>query len=572
MSELPIRPYERLAASFHPWDPRTLEVARGVAALVASAWPGAIVEHVGSSSVPGLPGKNIIDLGVEIEPDDIPGFTQALYSLGFGPQPGVAAFPATRPMVVGAVQQGDDLLRIHLHVMPPGRRELPEMMAFRDALRSDTALREGYAAAKQAIVDSTAAGTDPGVYTLRKSNYVLDALYRLEIRKRPADAPGPLAPGATIGILGGGQLGRMLGFAARAMGYRIVVLDPDPLCPAAGIADELIVAPYDDAEAAVRLAERSDVVTYELEHVGEAAAAAAAAVKPLRPGLGVLRATRDRLVERRFLRSIGELSAPWREVRGVAETEAAADELGYPLRLKQPVGGYDGRSQARIASRSGVAAAVAALGATDGRPMLLEREIDFEMELSVVVARDRRGRTLAFPVSQNVHDQGILVESIAPAPVDILVANEASEVAGSIARRLDLVGVLTVELFRPRGGGTMVNELAPRVHNSGHWTVDGAATSQFEQHLRAILGLPLGSVTAHGVAAMVNLLGSGPDRPARLAGVELALADPDVHVHVYDKRRVVERRKMGHVTVVATDADDALARARAARALLRWED
>jgi 5-(carboxyamino)imidazole ribonucleotide synthase len=572
MSDLPIRPYERLAASFHPWDPRTADVGREVARLVASAWPGAVVEHVGSSSVPGLPGKNIVDLGVEVEPDDIPAFTDTLYSLGFGPQPGLAVFPPTRPMVVGAVPQGDDLLRIHLHVMPPGRRELPEMMGFRDALRSDAELRAGYAAAKQAIVDNTVPGSDPGLYTVRKSDFVLDALYRLGIRKRPMDAPEPLPPGSTIGILGGGQLGQMLGFAARAMGYRIVVLDPDPACPAAAIADEVIVAPYDDAEAAVRLAERSDVVTYELEHVGEAAAAAAAAVKPLRPGLGVLRATRDRLVERQFLRSIGELTAPWREVRGIAETEAAAEALGYPLRLKQPVGGYDGRSQVRIAARSEVADAVARLGATDGRPMLLEHEIDFEMELSVVVARDRRGRTLAFPVSQNVHDDGILVESIAPAPVNLLVANEASEVAGSIARRLDLVGVLTVELFRPRGGGAMVNELAPRVHNSGHWTIEGAATSQFEQHLRAILGLPLGSIAPSGIAAMVNLLGTGVDRPARLAGLDAALADPGVHVHVYDKRRVFERRKMGHVTVIATDADEALARARAARAALRWED
>ena len=572
MSDLPIQPYERRAASFHPWDPRTAEVGRKVAALVASAWPGAAVEHVGSSSVPGLPGKNIVDLGVEIEPDDIPAFTDALLSLGFGRQPGLAVFPPTRPMLVGAVTEDGEELRIHLHVIPPGRRELPEMVGFRDALRADPVLREGYTAAKQAIVAATVAGEDPGLYTVRKADFVLDAYYRLGIRHRPADAPEPLAPGATIGILGGGQLGRMLGFAARAMGYRIVVMDPDPACPAAAIADQVIVGAYDDPEAAARLADLSDVVTYELEHVGEAAAAAAAARKPLRPSLGILRTTQDRLAERRFIRSIGEWSAPWREVRGVAETEAAAEALGYPLRLKVPVGGYDGRSQVRIASRGEVAGAIARLGGADGRPLLLEREIDFEMELSVVVARDRNGRTLAFPVSQNVHDDGILVESVAPAPVHPVVANEASEVAGSLARRLDLVGVLTVELFRPRGGGTMVNELAPRVHNSGHWTIEGAATSQFEQHLRAILGLPLGSVEPHGIAAVVNLLGTGPDRPARLAGLDQALADAGVHVHVYDKRRVFERRKMGHVTVVGTDADEAMARARTARAALRWED
>jgi 5-(carboxyamino)imidazole ribonucleotide synthase len=372
--------------------------------------------------------------------------------------------------------------------------------------------------------------------------------------------------------MGGGQLGRMLGFAARGMGYRIVALDPDPACPTSAVADEIVVGAYDEVEAAARLGAMSDVVTYELEHVGLEAAAAAGRHAPLRPGLTALRATQDRLAERRFVRDIGEWTAPWREVRGVADATDAAEALGYPLRLKLPLGGYDGRNQVRITARDEVAGAVVALGGDDGRPLLLEREIEFEAELSVVCARDREGRTLAYPVSRNVHDGGILVESVAPAPVHPLVANDAREVADSIARGLDLVGVMTVELFQLRGGGLMVNELAPRVHNSGHWTIEGAATSQFEQHLRAILGLPLGSAAPYGVAAVVNLLGTGPDRPARLAGVEQALEDPGAHVHVYGKRRVFERRKMGHVTVVDRDADEALARARRARAALHWED
>jgi 5-(carboxyamino)imidazole ribonucleotide synthase len=333
-----------------------------------------------------------------------------------------------------------------------------------------------------------------------------------------------------------------------------------------------VVGAYDDVEAAARLGAMSDVVTYELEHVGLEAAAAAGGHAPLRPGLTALRATQDRLAERRFVRDIGEWTAPWREVRGVSDARAAAEILGYPLRLKLPLGGYDGRNQVRITARDEVAGAVAALGGGDSRPLLLEREIDFEAELSVVCARDREGRTLAYPVSRNVHDGGILVESVAPAPVHPLVANDAREVADSIARGLDLVGVVTVELFQLRGGGLMVNELAPRVHNSGHWTIEGAATSQFEQQLRAILGLPLGSVAPHGVAAVVNVLGTGRDRPARLAGVERALEDPGAHVHVYGKRRVFERRKMGHLTVVGRDADEALDRARRARAALHWED
>ncbi len=571
MSDLPIRPYERLPAAFHPWDPRAVEVAGEIGRLIASVHPGVVVEHVGSSAVPGLPGKNVVDLGIETPPGEIPSLVDALLSLGFGRQPGIAPFPPTRPMLVGTVDRDGTPYRIHCHVIPPARGELRELVAFRDALRTDDGLCDAYAAAKERIVAGAPDGDENQLYTLRKGDFVQDALYRLGIRRGPADAPEPLPPGSTIGVMGGGQLGRMLGFAARAMGYRLVALDPDPACPTAAVADEIVVGRYDDVNAARRLAAMSDVVTYELEHVGIEAAAAAGEIAPLRPGLAALRATQDRLAERRFIREIGEYTAPWREVAGLDEAAAGAQALGYPVRLKLPLGGYDGRSQVRVTSGDEIAAAVAALDGTDGRPLLLEKEIDFQAELSVVCARDRTGRTLAYPVSRNVHDAGILVESVAPAPIHPLVANDAREIADSIARRLDLVGVLTVELFQLRGGGLMINELAPRVHNSGHWSIDGASTSQFEQHMRAILGLPLGSVMPSGTAAMVNLLGTGPDRPARLAGMASALADPGAHVHVYGKRRVFERRKMGHVTVVGHDGDAVLERARAARAALSWE-
>ncbi|MEI7744497.1 MAG: 5-(carboxyamino)imidazole ribonucleotide synthase [Chloroflexota bacterium] len=572
MSLLPIRPYELRPAAFHPWDPRTAEVARDVARLVASAWPGVVVEHVGSSAVPGLPGKNIVDLGMEASPDDIPAVTDTLLSLGFGRQTGIAPFPPTRPMLTGCVDVDGTPYRIHLHVMPPARRELPELVAFRDALRVDPVLRDAYADAKERLVADAAAGRKPiELYTVNKSDFVVNAIHRLGIRRGPADAVEPLQPGSTIGVLGGGQLGRMLGFAARAMGYRLIALDPDPFCPTAAVADEIIVGRYDDVEAARRLAARSDVVTYELEHVGLEAAAAAAELAPLRPGLAALRATQDRLAERRFIREIGEWTAPWRETASIEEALEAGDALGYPFRLKLPLGGYDGRSQARVVSPDGVAAAVASLGG-EGRPLLAESEIPFAAELSVVSARGRDGRSLAFPIARNVHDAGILAESVAPAPVHPAVAYDASEIADSIARGLDMVGLVTAELFQLEGGGLMINELAPRVHNSGHWTIEGAMTSQFEQHLRAILGLPLGSVAPHGAAAMVNLLGTGPDRDARLIGLDLALGDPAAKVHVYGKRRVFERRKMGHVTVVGWDVDDALERARRARAALRWED
>ena len=395
------------------------------------------------------------------------------------------------------------------------------------------------------------------------------------------EEPGgpPIPPGSTIGILGGGQLGRMLGFSARELGYRVAILDPDPACPARAIADRQVVAAYDDAPAAVELAAGCAVVTYELEHVSVGLVDAIAGLVPVRPGAFALRVTRDRLAERRFLAGIGAPTAPWREVRSLESARIAAAELGFPLRLKAAIGGYDGRSQARIAGPDGpdgIEAAWAALAPIAERTgLVLESELDFACELSVVVGRDGTGRAVAFPPTHNRHDAGILVESVVPAPppVDGAVADAAIELTERIAFALDLVGTLTAELFLLRDGSLAVNELAPRVHNSGHWTIEGAATSQFEQHIRAICGLPLGAPAAHGPAAMVNLLGTGPARPAQLLGVDGALADPLVHLHVYDKRTVFERRKMGHLTVVGTATpDDALGRARAALARLSWAD
>ena len=386
------------------------------------------------------------------------------------------------------------------------------------------------------------------------------------------DASTPIAPPAVIGILGGGQLGRMLGLAARAMGYRVAVLDPDPECPAAAAADRVILGSYDDVGAAMRLADVSAVVTYELEHVAAEVVEALETRLPVRPGRGPLKATQDRLEERRFVESAGVAVAPWREVRGVAAARAAALELGLPLRLKVPIGGYDGRGQFRINVADEFEDAWARLGRPAGDVLLAECELDFAVELSVIVARAVDGSMAVFPVARNVHDAGILVESVAPAPVAAEVAVRAVEIGTTLVEAMDLCGTLTVELFLLHDGSLVVNELAPRVHNSGHWTIEGAATSQFEQHIRAICGLGLGSPTALAPTAMVNLLGSGPRRDACLVGVADALADPNVHLHLYDKRRVFERRKMGHLTAVGSDVDEALGRARAALAALRWAD
>ena len=386
-----------------------------------------------------------------------------------------------------------------------------------------------------------------------------------------AGEPGQPAAGATIGILGGGQLGRMLGIAARAMGYGIVVLDPDPACPAAAIADRVVIGGYDDVAAALELAGLVEVVTYELEHVDARIVGALEARVPVRPGLIALRVAQDRLAERRFLAGLGLATAPWQEASDDASLLAAARQLGFPLRVKAPFGGYDGRSQLRITDVAGLSGALERLGGPDRTQMLVEAELDCAMELSVVAARGLDGGLAAYPVGRNRHDAGILVESVVPADVPAEVAVAAAALGARVAEALEAVGVVTVELFLLHDGSLVVNELAPRVHNSGHWTIEGAHTSQFEQHVRAICGLPLGDPAAHGPTAMVNLLGSGEPREAHLAGVAEALSDPMAHLHVYAKRTVFERRKMGHLTVAgAATPGEALARARTAAAHLRW--
>jgi 5-(carboxyamino)imidazole ribonucleotide synthase len=388
--------------------------------------------------------------------------------------------------------------------------------------------------------------------------------------------PSPILPPATIGILGGGQLGRMLGYAARAMGYGVRVLDPDGQCPAAVIADHVEVGGYDDLEAALRLARDCAVVTYELEHVAPGLVDAIDALGvPVRPGARALRVTQDRLAERRFVVAQGVGVAPWRQVM-VGDDEAldaAIEVVGAPARLKAVFGGYDGRSQVRIATMRDRKMAWMDLGRASGQSAILEREIAFRAEVSVVGARGLDGGYRPFPLARNVHDRGILVSTEWPAPVTLAVEAAAHTIGAALAEAMDLVGVLTVELFLLPDGSLLVNELAPRVHNSGHATIEAAATSQFEQHIRAICGLPLGATEALAPAAMVNLLGDGVRRPARLEGVAEALADEHVHLHLYGKRDVTERRKMGHLTALAAadeTTEDALARAQAALERLAW--
>jgi 5-(carboxyamino)imidazole ribonucleotide synthase len=566
---LPIGPYVRLPARVVPADPRSARVAAAVTALVHERRPDLVVEHIGSTAVPGLPGKGIIDLTIATTPDDVPVVAAMLRELGFGSQPGPDPWPPSRPMLVGSMELEGTTFRLHCHVVPE-HEELARDVAFRDALLADPGLVEQYASLKSEIVEGGM--TEGHQYTYQKQAWIADIHRRLGVGRRP------IAPPAVIGILGGGQLGRMLALAARAMGYRIVILDPDPDCPAAALADRVIVGGYDDVGAALRLAEVADVVTYELEHVAAAVIDSIDAVRPVRPGRVPLMVTQDRLAERRFVEGSGAEVAPWRTVSSRDEVRAAALDVGLPLRLKAPTGGYDGRGQVRLTSSDAEAidAALIALErdvtATAFPPLLAEAELAFEAELSIVVARGVDGRVATFPLARNVHDAGILIESVAPAPVQPEVAERAVALGERLAVAMGLVGTLTAELFLMPDGRLVVNELAPRVHNSGHWTIEGAATSQFEQHIRAICGLDLGTTAALVPTAMVNLLGTGSLRHARLdaTGLGTALADPDLHLHLYDKRRVFERRKMGHLTATGTSIDAALTAARAGRDSVRW--
>jgi 5-(carboxyamino)imidazole ribonucleotide synthase len=388
----------------------------------------------------------------------------------------------------------------------------------------------------------------------------------------PAEESAPagptLNPGATIGVVGGGQLGRMLALDARRLGYRIAVLDPSPAAPAAALADHRVVAAFDDADAVAELASASDVVTFEVEHVPLGSARAAAAIRPVRPSVDVLAACQDRAREKTFLQEHGFPVAPWREAVTPAGLEAAVRALGLPCVVKIPFFGYDGRGQARVSSPADLAAA-AALGFDRG-PLVVERLVPFVAEAAVVVARGLRGERRTYPVARTAHEDGILIEVSVPADLPPVVADRALGLAESIASALGLVGVLAVELFILDRGEVLVNELAPRPHNSGHYTINACPTSQFEQHLRAICGLPLGETAPHAAAAMVNLLGDRQG-PVRLDGVDEALAIPGVSLHLYGKAESWPRRKLGHLTALGETAVEALARARLARAALRWE-
>lgn len=353
----------------------------------------------------------------------------------------------------------------------------------------------------------------------------------------------PVLPGSTVGILGGGQLGRMFAIAARRMGYRVHTLEPAPDSPAGQICDREVVAAYDDLDAVREFARGVEVITFEFENIPRASVEAAAEICPVHPSAEVLHICQNREREKNFLRESGIPCAPFRVVGDEDALAAAMAELGPPAVLKTADFGYDGKGQIKL---QGGESAAQVWSAFSGRRAVLEGWIPFQAELSVVVARGRDGAMAAYPPAENFHRNHILDVSIAPARFSSEIRELAVALAKKIAAELDVVGLLAVEMFLCDGESLLVNELAPRPHNSGHFTFDACVTSQFEQQLRAVCGLPLGAPDLLTPAVMVNLLGDRwqPKTPdwCRL------LADPSAKLHLYGKHEARPGRKMGHVT------------------------
>lgn len=372
-----------------------------------------------------------------------------------------------------------------------------------------------------------------------------------------------ILPGATIGLLGGGQLGRMFTARARTMGYRVWVLDPDPASPAGHLADRHLQAGYEDIGALGELAAGCAVITTEFENVPAAAMSHLQARRRVYPPPAAVAIAQDRILEKRFLADHGFPTTTFAPVTAAPEVAAAWHAVGGPALLKTSRLGYDGKGQASVASATEAQAAFASFG---GVPCVLERRLELETELSVVLARGEQGAVMAFPTGENRHVDGILETTMVPASVSPALAAEAQRIAGDVATALAYVGVLGVELFVANGGRLYVNEIAPRPHNSGHFTQDACVTCQFEQQLRAICGLPLGSPELLSPVAMINLLGdlwSGGE-----PHWDQLLRDPGAKLHLYGKAEPRPGRKMGHVNILAPSSERARERAFEARRLL----
>ncbi|HTV93157.1 MAG TPA: 5-(carboxyamino)imidazole ribonucleotide synthase [Verrucomicrobiae bacterium] len=372
-----------------------------------------------------------------------------------------------------------------------------------------------------------------------------------------------------IGVIGGGQLGRMFALEAKRMGFEVVTLDPQEHSPSGQVSDEQIVAAYDDMEAIERLGQSTDIVTYEFENI------AIASVEYLEqhgyrvlPSSDVLRITQDRLLEKRFVRSCGIATADFAEINRLDDLSEAGMSIGFPAILKTARGGYDGKGQWRIQSLD---EGRAAFSAAKGAKLIYERVVPFARELSVIATRGANDAVVCYPTGENTHDRGILAMTVAPARISDNARLRARSIATTIGKKLGIVGTYCVELFLQQNGELLVNEIAPRPHNSGHYTIDVTQCSQYEQHVRAICDLPLAEPKLESNAIMMNILGTG--KGDHLTGEEELLADPSIVLHMYGKRHAIARRKMGHFTMLVDGPVDepAIARAKAALAKLGWD-
>jgi 5-(carboxyamino)imidazole ribonucleotide synthase len=372
-----------------------------------------------------------------------------------------------------------------------------------------------------------------------------------------------LLPGATIGIIGGGQLARMMTLEARRMGYRVSVLSPDRLDPSVSLADHWVEGELDDVEAAEKLAKISDVVTVDTEHVPASMLSQLERLVAVRPSASVLRTVQDRRVQRDFLDEVQVAQPRWSPVHGPGELEAAASEVGFPCVLKRAHAGYDGKGQRIISGASQLAGAWDSIG---GGPAIVEEFVRFDCEVSVLLARNPAGEVRFYPLAHNTHRNHVLRTTVAPAPVGAEVARDGFELAATIANALDHIGMMAVEMYLVGGKTLLVNEIAPRPHNSGHYTFGACVTSQFEQHVRAVSGLPLGDPSLPRPSAMINLFGDlwvhgEPDWSQ-------VFCTPEARLHLYDKADARPGRKMGHVLVIDEDPEQALATCEAVMARL----
>ncbi len=359
-----------------------------------------------------------------------------------------------------------------------------------------------------------------------------------------------ILPDSTIGMLGGGQLGRMFINAAHNLGYRVMVLEPDPYSPAGLIADEHIIAPYDDRDAMDKLAQYCDVITTEFENIPARVLETLSASCPVHPQASAVEKAQDRHVEKAFIRSCGLLPVPYGSITSYSEIALAIDKIEFPAIMKTARFGYDGKGQCRVNSIEEVKEAYRRF---EQQPCVLEQMIDLKCEISVILARNKAGESCYFPVAENIHIDGILHQSIVPASVDADIAQAAQAAAKRIADKLNYVGVLAVEFFVTHKNELLVNEIAPRTHNSGHYTLDACTTSQFEQQVRAICGLPFADMRLLMPVVMTNMLGDLWDlslEPPKLNALPL-LVSRSSKLHLYAKREARAGRKMGHFNTLA---------------------